>query len=74
MKKTKKNQSISRYIKIMDQVPKFTLYLFLLVILSRCSEFDPVNEIVPDDSNLVLIDDVDFSTSDWSSLDTNPLD
>ncbi len=66
MKKTKKNQSISRYIKNMDQVSKFTLYLFLLVILSRCSEFDPVNEIVPDDSNLVLIDDADFTPTDWT--------
>lgn len=57
---------MSRCIRFMDQISIFTLYALLLVILSRCTEIDPVNEIVPDDPNIVLIDDIDFTPTDWT--------
>ena len=54
-----------RCIRIKDLILKFTLYALLPIVFSQCS-FDLESEIENYNSDEVLIDDADFSPTDWT--------
>ena len=66
MKKIKSSGSIRKYHRCPGRYTLFFLYFLLLILFPRCSDDDLTPEIETNDPNEIMIDDADFSPTDWT--------